>query len=122
MAFPKIRRRSAQAGFDFLKNLATARMRADAEKLEQVRETTLRDQRHFQFQKEILTRVDVNRMNPRRPVQEHVEDVASRARDGHQLAVLPDPEKRAIDARILPSRIVNKPVAMQCREQALVEP
>ena len=75
----------------------------------------------LEFQQGVLPGVDVDRVNPAGTVQRVVEGIAARRRDHDDRVVRPEAERRAIEARVFPTGVVDEVVAVNPGETPLAE-
>ena len=93
---------------------------SDAEHLEEICELARADEGELELQERILTEIDVDRVNGRRAFNEIIEHVAPGARDHDDLAVPIQLHQLAVDARILPCRVVDEIGAVNTPEDEIM--
>lgn len=95
---------------------------AISEQAEKLVEIQPPDTRYFEFQKGILTKVHVHRIDTARFVQSVIKRITSRGGDEHEVILRREVHHLPVQSRILPASVVNKVVPVNVRKNAVRGP
>lgn len=101
-------------------DLAERLVRAVPEQIEQIGEIAPFDQCQLEMQQGVLARVDVDRVNFRRGIEQVIQRVAPGAGEHHDPTVVVQIENLPVDAWIFPADVVDQAALVNCLEHQIV--
>ena len=81
----------------------------------------VRQERHLQAQQGILAEIDVHRVDRRGFIQEIIQDVTTRAGDGHHPAFGRQVKELPVDQGVFPTGVINQAAAMEVGEEFMLQ-